>query len=308
MPPDARGGDRGLESQPSLMEQLGTIGDVRLADLFKEPPQKLGSMNMDELLQSIFQSNEVRSRLGTLAETPQGSNNQARMPPPMTGQTSFAALMRQDSWNLTSDTRNKTVEEVWRQIEGQDGTRTSNYGSISLGELLNRAGAQVGGPTSTPGKSTMHQMRGVGVPEISRFTHPLISAGAAPTANLQTQVTPSFAPFSKLYDRPGPDRAAAAHARAARMKKRKERKEQRSMMEEEGLLADKRLVKNRESAARSRQRRKLYTEELEQEVAQLRMELQALREEHNALLCQTKSNEGVLAGGLPLRRTRSLKD
>lgn len=105
MPPEARGGNRGLQSQPSLMEQLGTIGDVRLADLFKEPPQKLGSMNMDELLQSIFQSNEVRSRLGTLAEAPQGSNNQARMPPRATGQTSFAALMRQDSWNLNSDTR-----------------------------------------------------------------------------------------------------------------------------------------------------------------------------------------------------------
>lgn len=200
------------------------------------------------------------------------------------------------------------MEEVWRQIEGQDRTRTSNYGSISLGELLNVAGAQVGGPPSTSGKSAMHRMKEVGVPEISRFTHTLISAGATPTANLQTQITPSFAPFSTLCDCPGPDRAAAADARAARMKKRKERKKQRSNMEEEGLLADERLVKNRESAARSRQRRKLYTEELEQEVAQLRMELQALREEYNALLYQTKSNNRVPAGGLPLRRTRSLKD
>lgn len=199
------------------------------------------------------------------------------------------------------------MEEVWRQIEGQDRTRTSNYGSISLGELLNVAGAQAGGLPSTSGKSAMQRMKGVGVPEISTLTHPLIAAGATTTANLQTQVTPSFAPFSTLRERPGPDKAAAADARAARMKKRKERKEQRSNMEEEGLLADKRLVKNRESAARSRQRRKLYTEELEQEVAQLRTELQALRQEYNDLLSQTQSKASIAAGSIPLRRTRSLK-
>lgn len=104
MPTDARNGDWKLQRQPSLVEQLGSICDVRLQDLFKEPPQKLGSMNMDELLQSIFQSNEVRSRLESIGDAPPGPNNHVRMLPRMTRQNSLAAALQQDNWNLPHDT------------------------------------------------------------------------------------------------------------------------------------------------------------------------------------------------------------
>lgn len=199
------------------------------------------------------------------------------------------------------------MEEVWRLIDGQNNLRSPNYGSISLGEFLNVAGAQAGGPSSTSGREGMHRMERARAPESVTFAHPLVSAGAAPTANLPSQVSPAMSPFPKPADCSGPDRAAAAAARAVRMKKRKERREQRANTEEEGLLTDKRLVRNRESAARSRQRRKLYTEELELEVAQLKMELEAMRQKYEAHMSRSKANGGGASRGLPLRRTNSLK-
>lgn len=199
------------------------------------------------------------------------------------------------------------MEEVWRLIQGQDHAEGTSLSTLRVGELLDMAGAQLG-PSHVPSASrALNPLEGFqnrrleglhpNLPPFNNMSSLLLHGTGEPTARV---AIPS-------RDPPRPDKNAAAAARAARQKKRKERSALSNETNEEEQKAKQRLVKNRESAARSRQRFKKYTEELEAEVHRLKLELAVLRQSIQEKGEEENGSWILASRRLPLRRTRTLK-
>ncbi|BDA49485.1 probable ABSCISIC ACID-INSENSITIVE 5-like protein 2 [Coccomyxa sp. Obi] len=118
--------------------------------------------------------------------------------------------------------------------------------------------------------------------------------GAAAQQSLGMPPLPAQQPPAKTS--PG------AAARAARQRKRKAEPE---VMDERTQRLQKRMVKNRESAARSRQRKQQYTASLEQQVDELKQQNRELLEKVIAHCQAPPAAHLPTIGGQPLRRTRT---
>ncbi|EIE19095.1 hypothetical protein COCSUDRAFT_67968 [Coccomyxa subellipsoidea C-169] len=101
---------------------------------------------------------------------------------------------------------------------------------------------------------------------------------------------------------PTSKQSPGAAARAARQRKRKAEPE---VMDERTQRLQKRMVKNRESAARSRQRKQEYTATLEQQVDELKQQNRELLERVIAHCQPPPAAHVPTLEGQPLRRTRT---
>ncbi|TVU37145.1 hypothetical protein EJB05_10445, partial [Eragrostis curvula] len=160
----------------------------------------------------------------------------------------------------------KTVDEVWRDIQSAgSGGRQQTMGEMTLEDFLSRAGVAVDGGAGCAGPHWLHQY-------------------PPPPQQQQHQYLPLPRPLSAhgdgvggfLSQVPGRKRgAAAAGVDGAVVERTVERRQ-------------KRMIKNRESAARSRARKQAYTNELENKIARLEEENERLRKLKNfELLCET---------------------
>ncbi|KAI3787091.1 hypothetical protein L1987_41295 [Smallanthus sonchifolius] len=297
------GGGGGLGRQGSLYDL--TLDEVQhqLGDLGKP----LSSMNLDELLKSIW----------TAEAQP----------------VSASSLARESSLNLTQDLRKKTVDEVWQGIQqGQknnDSSKSKNNNSssssnndrdkrerqLTLGEMtledfLVKAGivAGSGNKNVDSNEQNMNQqaqwMVQYQVPPIQPQQqqhvymtghHPVqqsLSIGANAMMDIgypeaQMTMSPSHL-MHNLSDTQTPGRKRVGSG---------------DVMEKTVERRQKRMIKNRESAARSRARKQAYTHELENKISRL--------EEENERLKRQKEVGMVLPSAPPpkpkyqLRRTSS---
>ncbi|KAL0662857.1 hypothetical protein Bca4012_099694 [Brassica carinata] len=213
--------------------------------------KSLGSMNLDELLKSVCSVEP----------------NQ----PPSTAVNE--GLSRQGSLTLPRDLSKKTVEEVWKDIQ-QDKNGGSAHerrdkqhtlGEMTLEYLLLKAGVVTetipGSNHDDPGGAGLAQVGPwVQYHQLPSMTQPQ-SFMPYPVADMQAMVSQASL-MGGLSDTQTPGRKRVASGEV--VEKTVERKQ-------------KRMIKNRESAARSRARKQAYTHELEIKVSRLEEENERLR-------------------------------
>ncbi|XP_073150523.1 ABSCISIC ACID-INSENSITIVE 5-like protein 2 isoform X2 [Henckelia pumila] len=294
-----------LVSQGSLYNL--TLDEVQnqLGDLGKP----LISMNIDELLKTVW-SVESNNHPGGIDYGPPGQQpGQPECGP---------SLHRQPSVTFSRDLSRKTVDEVWQDI--QQGHKRSSLdrkrtlGEMTLEDFLVKAGVVV---ESSAGKNNSGSVFGgvdvIGIPQQAQWmnyqipsipmqqlpafmpsqsvqqTVPLGGNQIMDAAYPETQITMSSSPrLGTLSDTQTPGRKRVAPG---------------DFVEKSVERRQKRMIKNRESAARSRARKQAYTHELENKVSRL--------EEENERLKRQKEWEKVLPSmPLPepkyqLRRTSS---
>ncbi|KAF5802455.1 putative transcription factor bZIP family [Helianthus annuus] len=313
------GGDGGGEPQPRRAESGGlgrlsslydlTLDEVQhqLGDLGKP----LSSMNLDELLKSVWTAesnmNVDYSHLGQHVPGP--------------------SLARQSSINLAQDLRKKTVDEVWQGIQqgknkgsnnssgsgNNDGDKRGNrerqptLGEMTLEDFLLKAGVVTGSgkknvdvnqENANHQQAQWMQYQVAPIPQQHVYMsghHPVqqsLSIGANPMMDMvypetQMAMSPSHL-MHNLSDTQTPGRKRVASG---------------DVIEKTVERRQKRMIKNRESAARSRARKQAYTHELENKISRL--------EEENELLKRQKEVGMVLPSAPPpkpkyqLRRTSS---
>ncbi|KAI3667077.1 hypothetical protein L6452_42120 [Arctium lappa] len=273
-----------------VQHQLGDLG------------KPVSSMNLDEILKSVWTA-ETEANVG-MSSSGAGPLQH----------THFASATRHSTLDFST---NKTVDELWQDIQqkkkkkkkkddnnhnldsrkaGQQGKQPT-LGEMTLEDFLAKAGivtksseeknnlAAVVGPDSIalPHQDISPQWMQFQIPPIQQQhvfmpTHhqlqpPLPTTSA--TANQimdpaysETQITMSPSPLmSTLSDTQTPGRKRAASG---------------DVMEKTVERRQKRMIKNRESAARSRARKQAYTHELENKVSRLEEENERLKREKEA--------------------------
>ncbi|KAJ9548090.1 hypothetical protein OSB04_020633 [Centaurea solstitialis] len=208
----------GLARQGSLYTLTLDEVQTQLGDLGKP----LSSMNLDELLKTVW---AVESQ-------------------PASGLGSGLGLGRQSSLNLTQDLRKRTVDEVWQDIQQGQKKNTTMAG------VVKNAGSVIGveGSINRQQAQWMHyQVPPIQPPPHVYMNHPVqqsLSIGANAMMELaypETQMTisPSHL-MHNLSDTQTPGRKRVASG---------------DVIEKTVERRQKRMIKNRESAARSRARK-----------------------------------------------------
>ncbi|KAF8104655.1 hypothetical protein N665_0170s0031 [Sinapis alba] len=232
----------------------------------------LGSMNLDELLKSVWSAE---------------ATNQPQ-------EATEAGLCRQGSLALPRGLSKKTVEEVWRDIQQDNGNphgeRLDNHcnkqptlGEITLEDLLLKAGVVT--DTIVPRDVVNVASNGQWV-QYHQPQHQQQGFMPYPVCEMQDMV--SLGGLSDAPQAHGRKRVAPSGG---------------DIVEKVVERRQKRMIKNRESAARSRARKQAYTHELEIKVSSL--------EEENEKLRRLKEVEKIMPSEPPpdpkwkLRRTSS---
>ncbi|XP_010523533.1 PREDICTED: ABSCISIC ACID-INSENSITIVE 5-like protein 2 isoform X2 [Tarenaya hassleriana] len=246
---------------PSSMYNL-TLHEVQsqLGDTGKP----LSSMNLDELLQNVLSAEAANQSVGTEPEdVPPGNQN---------GSTQCRASLS----SLTGTLSKKTVDEVWRDIQeqskGRGGDRIKErqptLGEITLEDFLVKAGVV---SESNVGKENCGHFPGVDpnidpqfLMEQHQWMQPMAQPLQARTRLENQAVLPPPPLMGTLSETqvPGRKRGATEEFIGKTVERRQ-----------------KRMIKNRESAARSRARKQAYTNELENKVSRLEEENEKLRKQ-----------------------------
>ncbi|XP_058722624.1 ABSCISIC ACID-INSENSITIVE 5-like protein 2 isoform X2 [Vicia villosa] len=246
----------------------------------------LGSMNLDELLKSVWsvEAGEV-SDFGT-------ANMQ---------QNQLSEMNRQGSLSLSGDISKKTVDEVWKDMQekkrGVDRDREARERQQTLGEMtledfLMKAGV-VG--------ESFHNKEGGDLlrvdsnedsrQNVSQHGHhwmqfQLPSTQQPPQHQHEKHLMPSFMavhaiqqPF-QVARNPVLDAAMSPSSLMDTQTLGRKRVASGIVVEKTVERRQKRMIKNRESAARSRARRQAYTQELELKVSRLEEENERLRRQN----------------------------
>ncbi|XP_022765664.1 ABSCISIC ACID-INSENSITIVE 5-like protein 2 [Durio zibethinus] len=294
-------------TQQNSMYSL-TLDEVQnqLGDLGKP----LSSMNLDELLKNLWTA-EANQAFGMETEGTE-----------LTNQT---ALQHQASLSLTSALSKKTVDEVWRDIQQSknDGEKKSRERQPTLGEMTledflvkagvvaeasmdKKGGVYVAGLDLSAAPQLAQQGQWMQYPQ-PQYQHPQQSMVGVymPTQPLpQPLAIGATAVMDVSYPEnqvplPSPLMGTLSDSQASGRK----RGAPEDMIEKNVERRQKRMIKNRESAARSRARKQAYTNELENKVSCL--------EEENKRLRKRKELEQMLPCTPPpepkyqLRRTTS---
>ncbi|KAK4760561.1 hypothetical protein SAY87_005454 [Trapa incisa] len=270
-----------------------TLGEIQL-----KSGRSFGSMNMDELLANIWSVDEVGP----------GPSSPLLVPPLENEPT----LLRQaSSFSIPTPLSTKTVDEVWLEIHnGQPAgnglvspRRQQTFGEMTLEDFLVRAGIVQEGPVMAMAMSMASQQQPKSPMSSSAFLKSPPSfvdsvlsldsgygtrniAGLSCNGMMETDygmmnnstTCNGLSPCNAFNDTP---RGFPGSFRSKN--KRVTQIAQETMVVERRQL---RMIKNRESAARSRARRQAYTVELEMELNQLKEENQRLQK----IVAETEEN------------------
>ncbi|XP_060969665.1 ABSCISIC ACID-INSENSITIVE 5-like protein 2 isoform X1 [Cannabis sativa] len=282
-----------------VQNQLGDLG------------KPLGSMNLDELLKSVW-SAEANQATGMGVDNSSAQASQG---------ASASSLPRQGSLTLFTDLSKKTVDEVWKDIQQKKSVdnerkaqdRHPTLGEMTLEDFLVKAGVVAKTPSSQKGVGPV-----LGVDPIAPAQHDIsqhiqwMQYQLPPVQQSQRQhQLNSMAVFMQGHSvqQPLPDSGnpmlEAAYsenqmimspsslmgALSDTQTPGRKRVAPEDVVEKTVERRQKRMIKNRESAARSRARRQAYTHELENKVSRLEEENEKLRRQkvcaasHLNLLC-----------------------
>ncbi|OMO49451.1 hypothetical protein CCACVL1_30994 [Corchorus capsularis] len=283
-------GDSGNNGKQSQFQQLTrqnsmyslTLDEVQnqLGDLGKP----LSSMNLDELLKNVWTA-EANQSFGMETEG--------------TALTNQTALQRQASLSLASALSKKTVDEVWRDIQQSknDGEKKSRERQPTLGEMtledfLVKAGVVAEASTDKKGGGSVvgvdlsvspqfgQQGQWMQYPQ-QQYQHPQQSMMGVfmPVQPIPQPLTvgPATVMDVSYPENPVPMPSPLMGTLSDSQASGRKRGAPEDMIEKNVERRQKRMIKNRESAARSRARKQAYTNELEHKVSRLEEENERLR-------------------------------
>ncbi|KAK9986941.1 hypothetical protein SO802_031892 [Lithocarpus litseifolius] len=298
-----------LARQGSLYSLTLDEVQTQLGDLGKP----LGSMNLDELLKTVWTAEAT--------QVPDNSNNV------ISG--SASGLHKQGSLTLSRDLSKKTVDEVWKDIQHKNNKysdqernkvqeKNPTLGEITLEDFLVKAGvvtesynnncekgnaaAGVLGVDSIAAPQHSHWMQmQFQLPSVQQQQQNMMVLMHHPVpVQVQQQPLPVMdAPYSDTHMAMSP--TSLIGTLSDTQTPGRKRGATGEVVEKTVERRQKRMIKNRESAARSRARKQAYTHELENKVSRL--------EEENERLRRQKEEEKVLQSAPPpepkyqLRRT-----
>ncbi|MCD7450763.1 Abscisic acid-insensitive 5-like protein [Datura stramonium] len=325
------GATQAQDPKPNALARQGSLYTLTLDEVqnqLGDLGKPLSSMNLDELLKTVWTVEASQGMGGTDYEVLQH------------GQVaSGSSLHRQSSITLSSDLSKKTVDQVWQDI--QQGHKRDNInrkaqerqptlGEMTLEDFLVKAGVVA---ESTPGKKSSGSVLGVdsmalpqqSVQQQTQWSQYQIQAmHQLPLQQhqqpQQQNMLPVFMPGHPVQQpltivaNPTIDAAypesqmtmsptALLGTLSDTQTLGRKRVAPDDVVEKTVERRQKRMIKNRESAARSRARKQAYTHELENKVSRL--------EEENERLKRQKEIEKVLPSVPPpepkyqLRRTSS---
>ncbi|XP_077234507.1 ABSCISIC ACID-INSENSITIVE 5-like protein 2 [Tasmannia lanceolata] len=320
------------QSQFQTLSRQGSLYNLTLDEVqnqLGDLGKPLSSMNLDELLRNVWS-----------VEGNQGMGLDIENAAPVNQFASASGLQRQESVTLNRTLSKKTVDEVWKDIQqGQDKNneerkaqdRQPTLGEMTLEDFLVKAGVVSGdsekknrgeggldnldisqgignvgvdplaGSRNFPQQpqwlqyqpsylhqqqQTQHQQQNM--MNVYMSGHSLTPSPLLDSAYPENQMAMSSPLMGTLSDTQTPGRKRVAPG---------------DVVEKTVERRQKRMIKNRESAARSRARKQAYTNELENKVSRL--------EEENESLKKQKKLETILHCASPpepkyqLRRTSS---
>ncbi|KAF2544346.1 hypothetical protein F2Q68_00028989 [Brassica cretica] len=238
-----------------------------------------GSMNMDELLKNIWTAEESHSIMAN--NTSFNNTFNGGLSVGVGGEIGVGGgLQRQGSLTLSRTISQKRVDDVWKELMKDDDAgsggggasgvpqRQQTLGEMTLEEFLVRAGVVREEPQqevkpSVPGVRDRPMMNNNNLLQAVDFKTGVTVAAVSPGSQMSPDLTPksnmdaSLSPVPYMF-------AGRVRKTGAVLEKVIERRQ-------------KRMIKNRESAARSRARKQAYTLELEAEVAQLKEQNEELQ-------------------------------
>ncbi|KAK7317408.1 hypothetical protein RJT34_01604 [Clitoria ternatea] len=258
-----------------VQNQLGDLG------------KPLSSMNLDELLKNVWTVESGQSI---------GMDNEG------TEQGGQAELQRQTSLSLTGALSKKTVDEVWRDIQENKANEEKKFrdrqptlGEMTLEDFLVKAGVVAEAPSDKKNTGTIAGAdSNVAVPQFpsqgqwipyphTQYQHPqqslmgmyMPSQGMAQPLHTGAGASLDVSFAESQVALPSPMMGAVSDTQTPGRK----RSTPEDMMEKTVERRQKRMIKNRESAARSRARKQAYTNELENKVSRLEEENERLRKQ-----------------------------
>ncbi|EEF50246.1 DNA binding protein, putative [Ricinus communis] len=255
-----------------VQHQLGDLG------------KPLSSMNLDELLKNVWTA-EANHTIGMEVEGTQLANQ--------------TALQRQASLSLTSALSKKTVDEVWRDIqEGKNNEgkksrdRQPTLGEMTLEDFLVKAGVVAEASSEKKDDSPVVRVEtnvGSQFPQQSQwiqYPHPQYQHPQQSMMGVylpaQSMPQPLHMGAGAVLDVSYPENQLSLPTSLMGtlsdvQTPARKRGTPEDMMEKTVERRQKRMIKNRESAARSRARKQAYTNELEHKVSRLEAENERLR-------------------------------
>ncbi|CAH8300885.1 unnamed protein product [Eruca vesicaria subsp. sativa] len=299
-----------VEEYPPVSRQ-NSIMSLTLDEIQMKSGKSFGAMNMDEFLANMWTTVEENDSGGA------GANQDGKKP---------TILPRQGSLSVPVPMCKKTVEEVWFDIQNgvqqppppssipgrnsdEDNRRQQTLGEITLEDFLVKAGV-----VQEPLKTTMKMSS-------SEFGyHPEFGVG------LHCQAQNSYGDNRTVYNENQPFYSGMGESSSCMTGNGRSdqyltgldafRIQKRIIDGPPEILLERRqrrMIKNRESAARSRARRQAYTVELELELNQLteeNMELKKIVEENDKKRREEVMNRSIQItkekNGDKLRRIRRL--
>ncbi|XP_020231878.1 ABSCISIC ACID-INSENSITIVE 5-like protein 2 [Cajanus cajan] len=256
-----------------VQNQLGDLG------------KPLSSMNLDELLKNVW-TVEASQTIGV--------DNEG------TAQASQSALQRQASLSLTGALSKKTVDEVWRDIqqnkineEKKFRDRQPTLGEMTLEDFLVKAGVVADASSNIKNTGTIIGVdSNVAIPQFpsqgqwiqyqqAQYPHPqqglmgiyMPGQGIAQPLHMGAGASLDVSFADGQVALPSPLMGTMSDGQTPGRK----RSTPEDMIEKTVERRQKRMIKNRESAARSRARKQAYTNELENKVSRLEEENERLR-------------------------------
>ncbi|CDY17109.1 BnaC06g00420D [Brassica napus] len=296
----------------AALTRQGSIYSLTFDEFQSSLGKDFGSMNMDELLKNIWTAEETQAMAvaaSTSGVIPLAGGGQEGLP-----------LQRQGSLTLPRTLSTKTVDQVWKDLskDGGGGTnltqsqRQQTLGEVTLEEFLVRAGvvreeAQIAAKDANTGFSVQASpqvvpglMGNLGAETSLNMglVQGVVGAAVSPVTPVSADgIGKNNGDSSSLSPSPYMFNGGVRGRKSGTVEKVVERRQRR-------------MIKNRESAARSRARKQAYTVELEAEVAKLKEENEELQRKQAKIMEMQKNQEMEMMniqGGAKkrLRRTES---
>ncbi|KAJ6803590.1 ABSCISIC ACID-INSENSITIVE 5-like protein 2 [Iris pallida] len=276
-------GGSGQLSQIQSLARQGSLYSLTLNEVQTHLGEPLHSMNLEELLKGLDAEQSLA------VDGPSGGDQYA----------SGSGIQHQGSVTMSRTLTKKTVEEVWRDIQqginkGGEGRRSAQerrptLGEMTLEDFLAKAGVMPEGSGAGSGKGRDNVT--TAPPEYTQGTHWLyqkmpamdqqsVMAGYLPGCGVSQIMASGSGPMLEATYPEGqmslsPPMLGVTSDSQTPGKKRGHSADMDKMVERR----QKRMIKNRESAARSRARKQAYTNELENKVSRLEEENERLKKQ-----------------------------
>ncbi|KAJ3669003.1 hypothetical protein LUZ60_010953 [Juncus effusus] len=257
------------QSHIQTLARQGSLYNLTLNEVQSHLAEPLLSMNLDDLMKSIFPD-----------EPPQP------VPVAIQNSNTGTSLQRQGSLSMPPSLSKKTIDEVWKGINQTNHSPTT--GDDQLGEMTLESFLLKAGVLLDEGKDVIS-------PNFTGNNNGIVTVAAQPANWMQ----PCVNPISWM----GPGTVIDAEMRGGSGYGSGSGDGDGGGVDKVVERRQKRMIKNRESAARSRARKQAYTNELENKVSRLEEENERLKKQKviDNMLCSVP----VQAPKYQLRRTSS---